>query len=102
MPDRYVNFTQKYKKEWIWTNLFVMACSGGMGFGSMVILRNNPIECAGIRLVTWFIFFLHVLNFFVSAMCLCGLEKKFCGGWAFAGFFLAVGIILVWANVTYF
>ena len=86
----------------MWTNLFLLTVSVGMGTGSIIILRANPNECAGIRIVSWSMFFLHIINFITSALCLCGLEKKWCGGWAFTGFFITVAIILVWANVTYF
>ena len=86
----------------MWTNLFIMAVSAGMGTGSMLILKANPVECGGLRMVSWCLFFLHCINFIVSAMCLCGLEKKFCGNWAFTGFFMILGIILIWSNITYF
>ena len=47
-------------------------------------------------------FYLHIFVFLSAALCLCGLEKRWCGGWAFFTFFVTVGIMLVWANVTYF
>jgi hypothetical protein len=102
MPPRYVKFTVNYKKQWMWTNLFLILVSVVMGVGSMFVLGVNPSECAGIRMVSWAMFYLHVMNFLTACLCLCGLEKKWCGGWAFIAFFVVVGIILVWANVTYF
>jgi hypothetical protein len=103
MPVKYIEFTEGVNKAcWMWTNLAIMAVSCIMTTGSFMVLRGNPIECAGIRLVTWFLTFLHIVNFLVSATCLCGLEKKYGRAWMLTAFVLFDGIILIWANVTYF
>lgn len=86
----------------MWVNLGVMAVSCILATGSFMILGSNPIECAGIRLVTWFLNMVHFVNFLCCAMCLCGLEKRYGRSWMLYTFVLFDGIILVWANVTYF
>ena len=102
MPVNYIKFTEDNKACWMWVNLGIMAVSSILATGSYMVLNGNPIECAGIRLVTWFITGLHLVNFLASACCLCGLEKKFGSTWMLYFFVLFDGIILVWANVTYF
>lgn len=103
MPEKYVEFTNGENKAcWMWTNLIIMAVSCIMTTGSFMVLGGNPIECAGIRLVTWFLTVLHIVNFLAAGLCLCGLEKKYGRAWMLYSFVLFDGIILIWANATYF
>ena len=109
MPPKYVAFTVKFKSFWIWLNIFNFLTSGLMAFGGVRILKReqdqssvNYMECISMNLVCWALFTLHLCNMIFSSMALCGLEKKFCISYIFFALFLYDGIVLVWAQTTYF
>ena len=41
LPPKYVGFTIKFKSFWIWMNLFNIAMSGAMIYGSVAILGRE-------------------------------------------------------------
>jgi hypothetical protein len=99
LPQSYVKFTndKALRSQWIWFNLIGVLVNIALGAGAVYVLENNPNECSGIKLASWSLVGLYVLNFVMQAMCLCGLEKKCCNTIGI-GFVVVVNfVILTWA-----
>ena len=109
MPAKYVAFTLKFKTFWFWLNIFNIVTSGVMAFGGVRIMKREQDaqslsykECISMNVVCWALFTLHLCNALFSSLALCGLEKRFCISYVMLALFLYDGIVLVWAQTTYF
>ena len=110
MPPKYVAFTIKWRCFWLVVNLIGIAASVGMAVGSVMILgRENDdkentfyLACQSMEVVCWALFALHIVNAIFCLMSLCGLEKRFCISYVLLALVLFDGVVLVWAQTTYF
>ena len=66
------------------------------------MLKENPLDCGGIRVVLWSLFAFHIVSGLFCAMALCSLEKRFCSSYLIVALGIFDVIILIWAQVTYF
>jgi len=74
-----------------------MICNAGLGYGTVYVLESQPNECAGIKLASWAMFTLYCLTFLLQAMCLCGLEIRFCSNMGLISVMLYDMVVLAWA-----
>lgn len=54
------------------------------------------------KVVSWALFTLHVINCIFSLMALCGLEKHICIGYVMLAMFVYDAVILIWSQFVYF
>ena len=97
MPKAYIKLTVKFRTFWLYLLLIGIISQLVMGFFTYKILMANPTDCSGIRIVTWCLFFTHVVNFLCCSLALCGLEKMICNQMILTGFLIFDGLILIWA-----
>ena len=92
MPRNYIGMTLRFRSFWMWFNLIAMCVSLALGAGTVLILEKNPEDCMGIKIVSWFLFGLHVMTFLAGGINLCGLEKKICNTPVFIFFLVFNGV----------
>ena len=109
MPKKYIKFTVKYRAFWVWMNVFNILTSIAMCMGSVMILNDKEEldliafpECQSMKVVIWALFALHIVNFVFGSLAICGLEKRLCNMYMLIALMLFDGVVLVWAQTTYF
>ena len=102
LSPAYINFTENNKKFWIVLNLTMLCIYSVVGFMSRRILTMYPNECAGLKMACYALLILYIINFFFSLMALFGLEKKLCNTCWLTIFIVFDGVILFFAQNTYF
>lgn len=112
IPKKYLRFTTRFRPFWVKLNLFMILVSVGMMVGSVLISKQGdsdsskdayrPPQCAGLDVVNWALFALHVVNAIFCSMTLCNLEKKVCTQMGLIVLLLFDVVMLVWAQITYF
>jgi hypothetical protein len=73
-----------------------------MACASKYILDYYPNECAGLKLASWALFSLYIVNFIWQGMCMVGLEKQCCNTCGVISVAIFDAIILMFAQATYF
>ena len=81
----------------MWWNLIGMCLCVGLGYLDYFIISSYPNECAGIRLANYAMLSLYGAQFILQAMCLCGLEMRYCNALGLVGVVIYNLIILTWA-----